>query len=313
MADTPSSQQQRDISLAPKRARQIRENIIRGIFLFCGLISILTTAAFIGVFSFKTFNFFQVVSIGEFFGTTEWAPLSFNNPKHGIWPLLGSTLLVTSVAVVVALPLGLLSAIFLSEFAPHRLRAVLKPILEVLAGIPTVVYGFLALLFVTPFLKSCCFPDIEFFNALSAGLVMGLMILPMVSSLSEDAMHAVPSSLREGAYGVGATRFEVALRVIVPAALSGITASFILAMSRAIGETMIVAIAMGQTPAWPPDLLGPGETLTAYIVNIATGDAEAGAQIWDSVFAVGMLLFILTLTLNMISHYIVTRFREKYE
>lgn len=294
-----------------RRVRRVKEGLIRSVLFACAAVSVLTTAAFIVVFLFKTIDFFRVVSFAEFFSSTRWAPLSAR-PSYGIWPLIGGTAVVVSVAMAISLPLGLLSAIYLSEFASERTRRLVKPILEVLAGIPTVVYGYFALLFVTPLLREI-FPAIGFWNALSAGFVMGIMILPMVSSLSEDTMHAVPLSLREGAYAVGATKFEVAYRVIVPAALSGVAAAFILAMSRAIGETMIVAIAAGQTPTWPPNLLKPVMTLTAYIVNVATGDHPAGAQIWDSLFAVGSLLFLITLTLNVISHYIVKRFRERYE
>jgi phosphate transport system permease protein len=316
---------QRKLRLVGSQSRNILEKIIEIILFICAIASVLTTVVFILIFASKTFDFFSVVSLQEFFGDIRWAPLS-GRPSYGIWPLISGTLIVTAIAMIVALPLGLLSAVYLSEFAPGRVRKILKPVLEILAGIPTVVYGYFALLFITPILRDlgmwalenqipilAALSELQFWNALSAGLVMGVMILPMVSSISEDAMHAVPQSLREGAYATGATRFEVAVRVILPAALSGIAAAFILAISRAIGETMIVAIAAGQTPNFPPDLLKPIMTLTAYIVNVATGDHEAGAQIWDSLFAVGTLLFLMTLVLNVISHYIVKRFRERYE
>ena len=313
------------LRLNKRRSRNLKEQLIGGILFACAVVSIFTTAAFILIFLSKTIDFFKVVSFAEFFGQTRWAPLSAK-PGYGIWPLITGTLMVTGIAMLVALPLGLLSAVYLSEFAPQRVRKGVKPVLEILAGIPTVVYGYFALLFVTPVLRNLgvwaadshipllgLLADIQFWNALSAGLVMGIMILPMVSSISEDAMHAVPQSLREGAYAAGATRFEVAARVILPAALSGVAAAFILAISRAIGETMIVAIAAGQTPNFPPDMLRPIMTLTAYIVNVSTGDHPAGAQIWDSLFAVGTLLFTMTLILNVVSHHIVKRFREQYE
>lgn len=325
MKAAPLKQQTPTFGLKKNQARDVKEKIIEIILFLAAITSVLTTLIFIMIFGSKTWDFFSVVSFAEFFGETRWAPLSARQ-SYGIWPLLTGTLLVTFIAMVVALPLGLLSAVYLSEFAPTRVRKTLKPVLELLAGIPTVVYGYFALLFVTPLLRSvgiwadesgipilAALSGIQFWNVLSAGLVMGVMILPMVSSISEDAMHAVPQSLREGAYAAGATRFEVAIRVILPAALSGIAAAFILAISRAVGETMIVAVAAGQTPNFPPDLLKPIMTLTAYIVNVATGDHPAGAEIWDSLFAVGTLLFLMTLILNVTSHYIVKKFREQYE
>jgi len=325
MRANPAKQISRAFSLEKSRFRNFREKLVEVLLFSAAITSVLTTLIFILIFGSKTWDFFSVVSFAEFFGETRWAPLSARQ-SYGIWPLLTGTLLVTFIAMLVALPLGLLSAVYLSEFAPARVRKVVKPVLELLAGVPTVVYGYFALLFVTPMLRSigvwadeasipilAALADIQFWNVLSAGLVMGVMILPMVSSISEDAMHAVPQALREGAYAAGATRFEVAVRVILPAALSGIAAAFILAISRAVGETMIVAVAAGQTPNFPPDLLRPIMTLTAYIVNVATGDHPAGAEIWDSLFAVGTLLFVMTLALNVASHYIVKRFREQYE
>jgi phosphate transport system permease protein len=226
--------------------------------------------------------------------------------------LIVGTLIITGIALLVAVPIGLLSAIYLSEFASERVRKVAKPILEILAGIPTVVYGYFALLFITPLLRSVL-PEIQFWNALSAGIALGIAIIPLVSSLSEDIIYAVPRALREGAYALGATKYETIRSVVLPAALSGIAAATILAMSRAIGETMIVAIAAGRVPTWPPDLLKPLETLTVHIVNVATGDAEAGAFIWATIFAIGALLFVMTLLLNILSYWIVRRFREQYE
>jgi len=304
------------IAKAPGRleappGRALKERSIRGIFLGCALLSIATTAAIIVIFFSQTISFFREVSIAEYLTGTRWATLA-QPPSYGVLPLITGTLLVMAIAMAVALPLGLLAAVYLSEFAHERVRRVVKPILEVLAGIPTVVYGYFALMFVTPLLRTI-FPEIGFWNALSAGVVMGFMILPMVSSLSEDALYAVPRSLREGAYALGATKYEVVAKVVMPAAFSGIVASFILAMSRAIGETMIVAMAAGRTPTFPPHPLGPVETMTAYMLNIATGDHEAGAFIWSTLFAVGSTLFVMTLILNIVSHFLVRRFRERYE
>ena len=226
--------------------------------------------------------------------------------------LVSATLLTSIGAMFIALPLGLLSAIYLAEYAPDQVRKVVKPVLEVLAGIPTVVYGYFALLFVTPILRSIS-DDISIFNGLSASIVMGIMILPMVSSLSEDAMQAVPRSLREGAYALGATKLEVATKVVVPAALSGIVAAFILSMSRAIGETMIVTIAAGQNPKFTFNPFVPIETMTAYIVQVSMGDAPTGSLEFKTIFAVGLSLFVITLAMNLLSQYFVRRFREEYE
>ncbi|MBI3961720.1 MAG: phosphate ABC transporter permease subunit PstC, partial [Deinococcus sp.] len=274
--------------LRTRRARSFKERAIQLLLLGCGLLSILTTLSIILVFLFETIGFFRQVSIFEFFGSTRWTPL-FLEKHYGVWPLVIGTLVVTLIAVLVALPLGLLSAVYLSEFASPLPRRILKPSLEILAGIPTVVYGYFALLFVTPLLRHL-FPGMDYFNGLSAGIVMGFMILPMVSSISEDAIYAVPQSLRQAAYAMGATKFEVATKVVVPAALSGIMAAFILAISRAVGETMIVAIAAGQTPNFTLNPLRTMETMTAYVVNVATGDAEAGDIVWGSVFTVGATL-----------------------
>jgi phosphate transport system permease protein len=238
--------------------------------------------------------------------------VDISTPSYGALPLIVGTLIITGIALLVAVPIGLPSAIYLSEFASERVRKVAKPILEILAGIPTVVYGYFALLFITPLLRSVL-PEIQFWNALSAGIALGIAIIPLVSSLSEDIIYAVPRALREGAYALGATKYETIRSVVLPAALSGIAAATILAMSRAIGETMIVAIAAGRVPKWPPDLLKPLETLTVHIVNVATGDAEAGAFIWATIFAIGALLFVMTLLLNILSYWIVRRFREQYE
>ncbi|MDO8678655.1 MAG: phosphate ABC transporter permease subunit PstC [Acidobacteriota bacterium] len=286
------------------------EWIVERVLLLCALLSVLTTAGIIGVLAVETFAFLRVVPVLDFLTGTEWTPL-FSSQKFGVLPLIAGTMLVSAIAMVVALPMGLLSAVYLSEYAPNNLRRVVKPILEILAGVPTVVYGYFALTFVTPMLQQV-FPTLSGFNALSPGLVMGLMIMPLVSSLSEDAMQAVPRGLREGSYALGATRMQTALKVVVPAAFSGITAAFILAVSRAIGETMIVAIAAGQQPRLTGNPFVPIETMTAYIVQVSLGDTPQGTIEYRTIFAVGMLLFVMTFGLNLISTWLRERFREEY-
>ena len=286
------------------------EWIIERLLFLCAALSVLTTAGIIAVLALETYEFLQEVPLLDFLTGTEWTPL-FANQKFGVLPLVGGTLLVSAIAMVVALPMGLLSAIYLSEYSPSGFRRVVKPVLEILAGVPTVVYGYFALTFVTPLLQQFL-PQLSGFNALSPGLVMGLMILPLVSSLSEDAMRAVPQGLREGSYALGATRMQTALKVVVPAAFSGITAAFILAVSRAIGETMIVAIAAGQQPRLTGNPFVPIETMTAYIVQVSLGDTPQGTIEYRTIFAVGMLLFVMTFTLNLISTWLRERFREEY-
>ena len=293
------------------RTRVIHERIARSVLFAFSTVSVLTTVGIVSVLLFEAIQFFQEVSPIEFLTGTRWTPL-FASKHFGVLPLVTGTLLVAFLSMLVALPLGLLSAIYLSEYAPTRLRQVVKPILEILAGIPTVVYGYFALLFVTPLLRMIS-EDIAVFNALSASIVMGIMILPMVSSLSEDAMTAVPSALREAAYALGATKLEVATRVVVPSALSGIAASFILATSRAIGETMIVTVAAGQNPNFTLNPFVPIETMTAYIVQVSLGDAPAGTLEFKTIFAVALTLFCLTLIMNLLSQWVVRRFREQYE
>ncbi len=292
--------------------RYLKERLIQGMLFACAFLAVVVTAVTIGIFISGSGIFFAKVTLEEFIGGLRWAPMDIATPSYGALPLIVGTLIITGIALLVAVPIGLLSAIYLSEFASDGVRKIAKPILEILAGIPTVVYGYFALLFVTPLLRSVL-PDIQFWNALSAGIVLGIAIIPLVSSLSEDIIYAVPRELREGAYALGATKYETIRSVVLPAALSGIAAAIILAMSRAIGETMIVAIAAGRVPTWPPDLLKPLATLTVHIVNVATGDAEAGAFIWATIFAVGALLFMITLLLNILSYWIVRRFREQYE
>ena len=276
----------------------------------CALVSIFTTIGIVLVLAVETWEFLRHVPIGEFLLGTEWTPL-FATPRFGVLPLVAGTLLVSSIAMVVALPMGLLSAIYLSEYASPRLRRTVKPVLEVLAGVPTVVYGYFALLFVTPLLQRAV-PGLAGFNALGPGIVMGIMILPLVSSLAEDAMQGVPRGLREGSYALGASKMQTSLRVVVPAAFSGITAAFILAVSRAIGETMIVAIAAGQQPRLTANPLVPIETMTAYIVQVSMGDTPQGTLEYRTIFAVGMLLFAGTFILNLASAWLRERYREEY-
>ena len=291
--------------------KPLLEGTIKFFLILCALASILTTAGIVFVLIFEAVQFFGEVSFLEFVTGTKWTPL-FASKQFGVLALVAGTALTALMAMFVALPMGLLSAIYLSEYAPEQLRRVLKPVLEVLAGIPTVVYGYFALLFVTPLLRGLS-EDIAVFNALSASIVMGIMILPMVSSLSEDAMRAVPRSLREGAYALGSTKLEVSTRVVIPAALSGIVASFILAASRAIGETMIVTIAAGQNPTFTLNPLVPIETMTAYIVQVSQGDAPAGTLEYKTIFAVALSLFALTLVMNLLSQFVVRRYREVYQ
>ncbi len=300
-------------ALRRKRSRDMGETVIRYLLLLCGLVSIATTIAIVVILFWESVQFFRdpLVSVWEFLTDTEWTPL-FTEKHFGVWPLVVGTLMTSIIALTVALPLGLLSAIYLSEYASARTRSILKPILEILAGIPTVVYGYFALLFVTPALQKII-PNLAGFNAISPGIVMGIMILPMVSSLSEDALHAVPRALRDAGYGLGATKFEVATQIVVPAALSGIAASFILAVSRAVGETMIVAIAAGQRPVLTFDPRQPIQTMTAYIVQVSLGDTPAGSLAYKTIFAVAFLLFLMTLSLNVASHFIVRRYRQRYE
>jgi phosphate transport system permease protein len=296
----------------PKRAQSKRvEAIVKGIFATFAFVSVATTIGIVLTLIFETVSFFSEVPIWRFLTDRAWTPL-FANKQFGIMVLISATLLTSAIAIVVALPIGLLAAICLSEYAPARMRRWLKPALEILAGVPTVVFGYFALLTVTPFLQQLI-PGLQGFNALSAGLVLGISIIPLVASLSEDAIYAVPRSLRDGAYAVGATKRETIVSVVLPAALSGIVASFILAISRAIGETMIVTVAAGQNPSLGLNPLVPIQTMTAYIVQVSKGDTPAGSLAYKTIFAVGMTLFLITLALNIFSYWFVRRFREKYE
>ena len=286
------------------------EYLIEHALLAGALLSVATTVGIIAVLAIESFEFFRTAPLTEFLFGTEWTPL-FADRKFGVLPLVAGTVLVSAIAMLVALPMGLLCAFYLSEYAGPRVRRVLKPVLEVLAGVPTVVYGYFALLFVTPLLQQLI-PSLAGFNALSPGIVMGVMILPLVSSLTEDAMRAVPNGLREASYALGATRMQTSLTVVVPAAFSGITAAFILAISRAVGETMIVAVAAGQQPRLTLDPRVPIETMTAYIVQVSLGDTPAGTLEYRTIFAVGMLLFVGTFGLNLVSMWLRDRYREEY-
>ena len=286
------------------------EFVIEWALFLCALLSVGTTIGIIAVLAVETFAFLREVPITEFLFGTEWTPL-FASPRFGVLPLVAGTVLVSVIAMAVALPMGLMSAVYLSEYADSRVRRVVKPVLEVLAGIPTVVYGYFALLFVTPLLQGII-PGLAGSNALGPGIVMGIMILPLVSSLSEDAMRGVPRGLREASYALGATKMQTSVRVVLPAAFSGITAAFILAVSRAIGETMIVAIAAGQQPRLTLDPRVPIETMTTYIVQISLGDTPQGTLEYRTIFAVGMLLFVGTFGLNLVSAWLRERYREEY-
>lgn len=287
--------------------KYIKEGIIRGLLCCCGYISILTTLAIVAVIFIEASSFFKEVSFAEFLFDTQWTPL-FAQKHFGILPLVSGTLLVAFIALLVAIPFGLVIAVYLSEFADSEVRNKVKPILEVLAGIPTVVYGYFALLFVTPLLQKII-PGLSGFNALSPGIVVGIMILPMVASLSEDAMHAVPNSLREGAYALGSSKLQMIFGVLLPSSFGGIVAAFILAMSRAIGETMIVTIAAGQQPQITANPLQPVSTMTAYIVQVSLGDTPHGTIEYRTIFAVAGMIFLLTLLLNSVSLWM----RRRYE
>ena len=287
------------------------EGLLKKLFFFCALLSVLTTVSVIGILAFETYNFFQKVPMLDFLTGTRWTPLL--EPKHyGILPLISGTVLIVLGAALVALPVGVASAVYLSEYASERTRNIIKPVLEILAGIPTVVYGFFALTFVTPLL-STIFPSISVFNAASGSIVVGIMVLPMVASLCDDALRSVPDALRQGAYSLGATSFEVSTRIVIPAGLSGIFASFVLAISRAIGETMAVTLAAGATPNLTMNPLESIQTMTAYIVQVSLGDTPSGTITYETLFAVAAVLFASTFVLNLGGTWIMRRYQEVYE
>jgi phosphate transport system permease protein len=293
------------------RRRRYGEDVVKVLLGICALISVATTIGIVVALFLPAFEFFGEISIVDYLTGTDWSPL-FEPPRFGVLPLVAGTLLVTAIASLVAMPLGLFSAIYLSEYATPRARGFLKPALEVLAGIPTIVFGYFALTFVTPLLRDIGIP-VDIFNTLSAGLVMGVMLVPTVASLSEDAMGAVPRDLRDGAYALGSTKVQVATRIVVPAAVSGIIASFVLAISRAVGETMIVLVAMGQQPNLTFDPREAAEAMTAFIAATGAGDVPTGSLEYKTIFAVGATLFLLTLVMNIFAIRLVRRYREVYE
>lgn len=296
--------------LARKPLRNVKERVIESVLFLAACVSVLTTVGIVWVLVSESAHFFANIPLLDFFTDTMWAPM-FQNARYGILPLLSATLVTSAVALSVAIPLGTTIAIYLSEFAKPRTREVVKPFLELLGGVPTIVYGHFALVALTPLLQYF-FPDLPGFNMLSAGLVMGVAIVPYISSLAEDAMRAVPMSMREGAYGMGATRFQTATTVVFPAALSGILSAYILGISRAVGETMIVAVAAGGQPNLTADPTEPGQTISAYIVQVALGDLPHGSIGYQSIFAAGLSLLVLTLFFNVIGHFIRRKYREEY-
>ena len=303
-----------DLIISPRLAKNFRRNFVERLIefgLLCsGLVAIFITLAIVYVLISEAIPFFEYVSIKEFLTDTVWTP-NYSIKHYGILPLVSGTLTTTGIALIVAVPLGTITAIYLSEFASHKVREIIKPILELLVGVPTVVFGYFALMLVTPMLQKI-YPDLTTFNMLGPGIVMGIMIVPYIASLAEDSMRAVPMSMREGAYAMGATRFQTAIRVITPAAISGIVAAYILAISRAVGETMIVAIAAGQQPNFTFNPVESAATITSYIVSVALGDLEHGGIGYQSIFAAGLTLLIMTLLINILGHMVRKKYAERY-
>jgi len=296
--------------LSSRLLTQVKEKTIESLLLFAALTSVAITVGIVGILVYESTSFFVQISLWEFLTDRQWTPL-FSEPHYGILPLVSGTLVTTTVALAVAVPMGSLIAIYLSEYASTGTREVIKPALELLSAVPTVVYGYFALMFVTPALQKL-WPELPGFNMLSAGLVIGIMIVPYVSSVSEDAMRAVPLHLREGAFALGATRMQTALRVVFPSALSGITAAYILGISRAIGETMVVAIAAGMQPTLTWNPLEPAATMTAYIVQVSLGDLPHGSVGYQTIFATGLTLLLITLVFNIVGHVLKKRYRQIY-
>ena len=303
-----------DLIISPRLAKNFRRNLMERFIefgLLCsGLVAIFITLAIVYVLVSEAIPFFQYVSIKDFLTDTVWTP-NYSIKHYGILPLISGTLTTTGIALIVAVPLGTIAAIYLSEFASHKVREIIKPILELLVGVPTVVFGYFALMLVTPMLQKI-YPDLTTFNMLGPGIVMGIMIVPYIASVAEDSMRAVPMSMREGAYAMGATRFQTAIRVITPAAISGIVAAYILAISRAVGETMIVAIAAGQQPNFTFNPVESAATITSYIVSVALGDLEHGGIGYQSIFAAGLTLLIMTLLINILGHAVRKKYAERY-
>lgn len=303
-----------NLTISPRLAKNIRRNIkeriIEFILMLAALSAVFTTLAIVAILLYESLSFFKTVSIVDFFTDKEWTPL-FEDAHYGILPLVSGTLTTSAIALCLAIPLGTVIAIYLSEFATHKTRETVKPILELLVGVPTIVFGYFALLFLTPLLQKV-FPELPGFNMLSAGIVMGIMIIPYIASVAEDAMRAVPMSMREGSYAMGATRFQTAIRVVTPAAISGIIAAYILGISRAVGETMVVAVAAGQQPIVSFNPMESAATITAYIVQVAMGDLPHGSIGYQSIFAAGLVLMIMTLCFNVLGHMIRKKYREQY-
>jgi len=296
--------------LAKNLRRNLKERVIEFILMLAALSAVATTLAIVAILLYESASFFRHVSIVDFLTDTQWTPL-FEDAHYGILPLVAGTLTTSFVALIVAIPIGTIGAIYLSEFASHKTREIVKPILELLVGVPTVVFGYFALLFITPMLQKI-FPELPAFNMLGPGIVIGIMVIPYIASMAEDAMRAVPMSMREGSYAMGATRFQTALRVVTPAATSGIVAAYILAISRAVGETMVVAIAAGQQPTLTFNPMEGAATITAYIVQVAMGDLPHGSIGYQSIFAAGLVLMLMTLVFNLIGHMTRKKFREAY-
>jgi phosphate transport system permease protein len=299
------------LSAAQRSRQKVRERTIEALLFLAAASSVFVTVGIFAVLLYESVTFFTHVPLKDFLTDTMWTPL-FANPHYGILPLVTGTLLSTLVALFVAAPLGLIAAVYLSEFASAGFREIVKPALELLSGVPTVVYGFFALLFVTPLLQKTILPSLPGFNILSAGIVIGIMIIPYIASVSEDALRAVPQGLRDGSLALGATKLETAFRVVLPAAFSGVAAACILGISRAVGETMVVAIAAGQQPNLTLDPREPAATITAYIVQVALGDLPHGSIGYQSIFAAGLVLFLVTLGFNILSFWLRRRFREVY-
>jgi len=298
-------------SMQHKRGRLLKERLIEFSLMLTGLVAVFTTVAITVILVYESLGFFQYVSIWEFLTGTVWTPL-FANPSYGILPLISGTLTVTFIALIVAVPMGTIIAIYLSEFAPFKLREVIKPALELIAAVPTIVFGYFALLFVTPLLQATIMPGLSGFNMLAPGIVVGVATIPTIASLAEDAMRSVPMSMREAAYAVGSNKLQVALRVVMPAAVSGVVAAYVLAAARAIGETMVVAIAAGQNANFTFNPLEAAATLTAYIAQVSLGDLEHGSVAYRSIFAAGLILLVMTLVLNVAGHFLRRRFRKAY-
>jgi phosphate transport system permease protein len=298
-------------SLKHKRGRIFKERLIEFLLMMTGLVAVFTTVAITIILVYESIGFFEYVDVWHFLTGTVWTPL-FANPSYGILPLIAGTLTVTFIALVVAVPMGTIIAIYLSEFAPHRLREVIKPALELIAAVPTIVFGYFALLFVTPLLQATILPGLPGFNMLAPGIVVGVATIPTIASLAEDAMRSVPMSMREAAYAVGSNKLQVALRVVMPAAVSGVVAAYVLAAARAIGETMVVAIAAGQNANFTFNPMEAAATLTAYIAQVSLGDLEHGSVAYRSIFAAGLILLVMTLVLNVAGHFLRRRFRKAY-